>query len=80
MARLTQQEKKKQFQNDFKSVKDSANGQYAYSSTFADQSNAENLLATGGGEELGSLEQELAFLMSGPHKGDHLAGVLNEVV
>ncbi len=62
MARMTQEQKKREFQNNFRTMKDSAAGQQAYSMVFADQNDVSNLLASGGGEELGSLEEELASL------------------
>ncbi|MCR4907265.1 MAG: hypothetical protein K5985_00415 [Lachnospiraceae bacterium] len=56
------QEKRQAFQNDFMTMNESAVGQEVYEATFQDQSQAENLLASGGGEELGPLEQELRSL------------------
>ena len=62
MARMTKEQKKREFQDNFTAMKNSAAGQQAYNTVFADQHDVSNLLASGGGEDLGSLEEELASL------------------
>ena len=62
MARMTKEQKKREFQDNFTAMKNSAVGQQAYNTVFADQHDVSNLLASGGGEDLGSLEEELASL------------------
>lgn len=62
MADLTLDRKKREFEENFKKMNDSANGREVYRNTFLDQSRAENLLASGGGEQLGDLNTELASI------------------
>ncbi|MCR5410697.1 MAG: hypothetical protein K6E90_06935 [Lachnospiraceae bacterium] len=62
MPRMTKDQKKKEFRRNFDTMNDSARAREVYSSAFADQSEIENLLASGGAEELGTLNTELASL------------------
>ncbi len=62
MADVTQKQKKLEFKENFNKMTESDEGMAAYISTFSDQTNAENPLASGGGENLGSIENELAAL------------------
>ena len=62
MPKPTYAEKKQEFKENFNTMTESKEGLAAYNVSFADQTNAENLLATGGGENLGSIENELAIL------------------
>lgn len=54
--------KQKEFKENFITMNDSKEGMTAYDTAFKDQTMAENLMATGGGENLGSIETELASL------------------
>ena len=62
MPELTLNQRKAEFKQNYATMTESDQGLAAYYATFSDQSKAENLLATGGGEELGSIETELASL------------------
>ena len=62
MPEPTYAEKKQEFKENFNKMTESNEGLAAYNAAFADQTNAENLLSSGGGENLGSIENELAIL------------------
>ena len=62
MPEISLKQKKQEFKENFNVMTESDKGLAAYISAFSDQTNAEKLLATGGGEDLGSIEDELAAL------------------
>ena len=62
MPNVSESQRKQEFNENFEIMNESKEALTAYAETFLDQTNAENLLAPGGGENLGSIESELASL------------------
>ncbi len=62
MSKFKMQEKRDEFEDNLKAITDNAEGKKTYDTVFRDQRKAENLMASGGGENLGSLENELSAL------------------